>query len=85
MVTVERGNVVLTIKESEIDRYIDLGYNLVGEHGEVIREAVPTDLGALRKAFIEHTKTIKALEQEIATLKTKSKLTRKTQTSKEEN
>lgn len=69
MAKVRRANVILTIKDSEVERYLDLGYDIIDEMGNVIRESIPTDVGTLRRAFVEHTKTIADLKAEIDNLK----------------
>lgn len=71
MAIVERGNVVQKVKDSEIDRYLDMGYNVIDENGKVIKACIPTDLGALRAAYISHTETIKRQQAEIEELKAK--------------
>lgn len=78
MATVEKGNVVLNIKDSEIERYLEAGFNVVNDKGEIIRKCIPTDIGTLRKAYVEHTNRIKELEEEIAKLKAKKTSTSKT-------
>ena len=71
MITVERGNVVLTIKEDQASRYIDMGYSIVDGSGNVVKAAIPTDLGTLQKAYRDHTKEIQLLKEEIQRLKKK--------------
>lgn len=68
MTIVEKGNVVLEIKDSEVERYLDLGYNVTDGKGNIIKESIPTDLGSLRKAYMEHTEEIKALKAKIEQL-----------------
>lgn len=69
MATVEKGNVVLTVKDDETERYLELGYNVVDDSGNVIRECVPADVGALRVAYTAHRMEIKALKKQIEALK----------------
>lgn len=69
MATVEKGNVVLTVNDEEIDRYLSMGYNVIDEQGKVVKACVPTDLGALRAAYVSHTETIKRQQAEIEELK----------------
>lgn len=69
MATVEKGNVVLTVKDDETEHYLEMGYNVVDGSGNIIRECVPTDVVALRAAYIAHKKEIKALKNEIEALK----------------
>lgn len=71
MAKVEKGNVVLRIKDSEVQRYIDMGYNHIDEGGNIIQESVPTDVATLRKAYIDHVKEIEDLKAEIVKLTTK--------------
>ena len=57
MAYVQRANVVLEIKDESIQYYLDLGYNVIDNNGKVIVSAVPSDLGELRKFYVEgHTK-----------------------------
>lgn len=69
MATVEKGNVVLTVKDDETEHYLELGYNVVDNSGNIIRECVPTDVGALRVAYTAHKKEIEALKKENEALK----------------
>lgn len=73
MALAERGNVVLDIKDSEVDRYFDLGYDIKDDDGTLIKKAIPRDIGVLQKAYTEHIATIKELEKENAELKAQIK------------
>ena len=68
MARVERGNVVLKVKDHEIQHYLNLGYNLTDDAGNVIRKSIPTNIGELQTAYLEHTKKIAELEDTIAKL-----------------
>lgn len=68
MARVERGNVVLKVKDHEVQHYLNLGYNLTDEAGNILKESIPTNLGELQKAYLEHTKKIGELEETIAKL-----------------
>lgn len=72
-VTVQRANVVLQVSPQQVDYYINQGYNVINEQGEVIQASVPRDLGTLQKAFVENANTIESLQAEIADLKKKLK------------
>lgn len=69
MADVKRGNVFLTIRDDEIEKYMAKGFSVVDKNGKVIRESVPTELGQLQKAYSENTETIKKLTAENAQLK----------------
>jgi ribosomal protein S16 len=68
MARVERGNVVLQVKDHEVQHYLNLGYNLTDETGKVLKESIPTNIGVLQTAYLEHTKKIAELEDTVAKL-----------------
>lgn len=71
VITVQRANTVLQVPEEWVDRYIDQGYNVIDNKGNVIKKSIPRDLGTLQKAYVEHTAKIEELEAEIEELKVK--------------
>ena len=71
MAKVQRANVVLDIKDFEVDYYLSLGYNLISDGGEVIKTALPRDVGTLQHYYTEHIAKIEALEKENEQLKLK--------------
>lgn len=68
---VKRANVVLEVKEDDLQYYTELGYNVIDENGNVIISAIPTSLGELRKFYVDATEKIKKLEARIAELENK--------------
>ena len=68
MARVERGNVVLHIDDNDIQHYLNLGYNLTDESGNVLQRSIPTNLGELQSAFIANTARIAELEDTVAKL-----------------
>lgn len=68
MVRIERGNVVLRVKEEEVQYYLNLGYNVTDEQGNILKAAIPINLGVLQKAFIDNQKTIETLNTQVANL-----------------
>ena len=64
MAQVRRANVVLTVKDSEINNYLDMGYDVIDEYGRVEKAAIPTDLATLRKAYQDQSASIARLEAE---------------------
>ena len=68
MVRIERGNVVLKVQEHEVQRYLKLGYNVTDDEGRVLQEAIPNDLGALQKHYLDSKKRIEELEAIVAKL-----------------
>lgn len=84
MAKVKRANVVLQIKDNQVQRYLDFGYELIDETtGEVIASPVPSDLATLRRYYVEHTEKIAELEAEIAELKKPAKKTKTAKTDTE--
>lgn len=69
MAIVERDNVVLEIKDTEVGRYLDLGYNVTDGKGNILKESIPTDVRLLQKLYIENTQQIEALQKQIEQLK----------------
>ena len=74
MVRIERGNVVLKVQEHEVQRYLKLGYNVTDDAGNVLKEAIPNDIGTLQKHYIEHKKKIEELEAIVVKLTTENEL-----------
>lgn len=80
MARVERGNVVLQVDERDVDYYINMGYSLTDDNGNVLKKAIPSNVGELQKAYLEHIQRISELENTVAELT--AKLTAKKSTSK---
>ena len=68
MARVERGNVVLHKDDEDVQHYIKLGYKQTDEMGNVIQDTIPSDVGTLKKAYIDKDKKIAELEATIAKL-----------------
>lgn len=75
MIYARSGNKVLRIEEPQISEFLERGFDIIDEKGSVLKKAVPTDPGVLRKAYIDNTKRIEELEKELADLKKSSKKT----------
>lgn len=69
MVRVKKANVVLSIKDEEVKRYLNMGYSVIDESGEVVMEAIPTDLHTLQQAYRDNKIQIANLERGIADLR----------------
>lgn len=68
MIKVVKGNVVLRVDDSLMDFYVDKGYTAKSLDGEILKEAVPTDVNSLRKAYLKCKSEIKALEAKVSAL-----------------
>ena len=69
MAIVKRANVVLNVRDYEVERYKNEGYDVIDEAGNIIEATIPTDLNTLQKAYVDSVEKIKKLEAEIAELK----------------
>ena len=72
MILVERGNVVLEVADDLLEHYVAKGFTAKTLDGKVLKEAIPNDVGALRKVVIDQKKKIAELEDTIAKLKASS-------------
>lgn len=77
MAKIRRGNVILEIKDDQIDRFMNQGYDVIDEMGNVINRSVPQDVASLQKAFYEHEAEINSLKDEIKNLTDKLKAAKK--------
>lgn len=80
MVAVQKYNVILEIDEEELEKYMSLGYNQIDINtGEILNEAIPTDINVLKLKYQEHKEKIAELEQQIEDLTAKLKKREKKQ------
>lgn len=84
MIRVERGNVVLHVKDEEAQYYLSLGYNVTDECGTILQRSIPTNIGELQKYYIEHLQRISELEAQVASL-TAAKASKKTKATTQES
>jgi hypothetical protein len=68
MVRIERGNVVLKVQDYEVQRYLKMGYNVTDDEGNILKEAIPNDLGTLQRYYLDSKKKIEELEAIVAKL-----------------
>lgn len=68
MPRVTRGNVVLHVKDDEVQHYLQLGYNVTTPMGKVLQASVPSDIATLQRHFVDSNAKISMLEAEIAKL-----------------
>lgn len=65
MLFAQKGNRVQPISEVEVQRYLNLGYNITDEKGKILYEAVPDDIISLKTAFKRHINEIESLRKQI--------------------
>lgn len=69
MVTVKRANVVLTVLEEEVPKYLEKGFSVLDGNGNVVKAGAPKDIGALQTLLQERDSEIANLKKEIEILK----------------
>lgn len=69
MIYAERGNRVKEIAEQDVQKYIEQGYTITNGVGQVIQNAIPTDMASLRLAYVQNANKIKELTSVINQLK----------------
>ena len=69
MAKVQRANVVLTVKDNEVEYYVGRGFNVIDNMGNIIREAISNDVTALRSMNARKEAHIEELKVEINELK----------------
>ncbi len=68
MIKVVKGNVVLKVEYELMDFYVNKGYTAKTLDGKILKEAIPSDMPSLRKAYLDGVKKIKALEEKVESL-----------------
>lgn len=70
MARIQRYNVVLDVDDSEVDYYINLGYNVIDMKGNIIQKAKSNDVHTLQQELADAEKKIAELNAEIKRLNT---------------
>ena len=68
-VMVRKANVVLTISQLDVERYMQKGFDVIDGNGNIMQSATPNDPNVLQKAFNEHVAEITSLKAEIERLR----------------
>lgn len=78
MVTIRRANVVLDVKDDQVDYYVNQGYDVIDStNGGVIKKSTPKDVSTLTKAYHDHIEKIEQLEAKIKEQETEIKKLKK--------
>ena len=82
MAFVQRANVILEVADDDVKYYYQKGYNQIDEKtGQIILEAVPTDINVLQAKYLEHLTKIQELTAENESIK--KQLSKKTKAKEE--
>lgn len=68
MALVGRANKFLTVKEDLVQHYLDKGYTLYDEAGNILKEPVIKDMATMREAYACSQEKIKKLEKMVQDL-----------------
>ena len=71
-IRIRRANVVLDIRPEDKDRYMEQGYSVIDDKGNVLEEALPKDVNELQKMVKELREELVQKDKEIEALKKKS-------------
>ena len=71
-VQAQKGNKILRISEDAIERYLGMGYNIIGADGMVLKKAIPSDNNQLKLEYSQNVKEIENLKMELASLEKKN-------------
>lgn len=65
MTNVQKANVILTVTDDELDYYVSRGFNVIDEHGNIVKRATLNDTAALKETVIGLTAENNKLKADI--------------------
>ena len=72
-VIAQKGNKILRVSEDAVEKYLGMGYNIVGSDGAVLQKAVPTDNNQLKLEYAQLNQEIESLKATVEALEAKNK------------
>ena len=79
----QRGNKLCQVRtDEEVQKYLNLGFDIVDEKGQMITANVPNDPNSLKLAYEKHLAEIKSLKEENEALKKEIESLKSTKTAK---
>ena len=72
-ITVRRANVILDVSEDEAERYLDEGYDILDEKGNVVERSIPRDIPSLQAQLQDARKEVDKLKEQVKELKERLK------------
>lgn len=79
MATVQRANVLLTVQDADVSKYLAKGFKQIDEYGNVIQSGNLNDIASIKEAYLKAQDEITQLKETNAKLKAQiAKLKRKT-------
>lgn len=81
MARIRRANVILDIKDDQIDYYVNQGYDVIDANGGVIKKSTPRDVYSLTAAYNDHLVQIAELQEKINELEAENKKLKKNKAS----
>jgi len=71
MATVQRANVILTVEDAVVDKYLAKGYKQIDKFGNIVKESYLNDVASIKEAYLKAQDEIKQLKEENSKLKAK--------------
>ena len=68
MAKIRRANVTLDVDDTQVEYYLNLGYNLIDDKGNILKRSMSNDVNTLQHELTEALKKISQLEKQIAEL-----------------
>lgn len=69
MATVQRANVILTVEDAVVDKYLAKGYKQIDKFGNIVKESYLNDVASIKEAYLKAQDEIKQLKEENSKLK----------------
>lgn len=70
MAIVRKNNEILRVQDTQVNHYLDIGYDVIDERGAVLLRAVPQDNTQLKAEFAKLSQQVVDLKATISNLKT---------------
>lgn len=66
MAKVRRNNEILRVADYLTQSYVDNGYDVIDENGNILQKAVPTDINQLKAEYLRLTAEVAELKAKLA-------------------
>lgn len=76
-VRIKRANVILRVHPDAVQSYLNQGYNIVDEQGNVLKEGLPVTNEQFKKEYFRLKQENEQLKEELAALKSQKVASRK--------
>lgn len=70
MALMQRANALLRVKDDQVDRLLNEGYNLIDDAGHIVKKGKPISVEDYKRAYAELTKENEELKAKLASYET---------------